>query len=40
MKGLLCKDWAILVNSYKKNFLIMVVALQKNKKQIENRTEK
>ena len=25
MKGLLCKDWAILVNSYKKNFLIMVV---------------
>lgn len=24
MKGLLCKDWAILVNSYKKNFLIMV----------------
>ena len=26
MKGLLCKDWAILVNSYKKNFLIMVAA--------------
>ena len=25
MKGLLCKDWAILMNSYKKNFLIMVV---------------
>ena len=25
MKGLLCKDWAILVNSYNKNFLIMVV---------------
>lgn len=25
MKGLLCKDWAILVNSYKKHFLIMVV---------------
>ena len=25
MKGLLCKDWAILLNSYKKNFLIMVV---------------
>ena len=23
MKGLLCKDWGILVNSYKKNFLIM-----------------
>lgn len=25
MKGLLCKDWAILVNSYKKNFLILVL---------------
>ena len=25
MKGLLCKDWAIFVNGYKKNFLIMVV---------------
>lgn len=22
MKGLLCKDWAILVNSYKKNSLL------------------
>ena len=32
MKGLLCKDWAILMNSYKKNFLINRGAIRKHEK--------